>query len=460
MALPSHLSSAPRTSAGPTRPGHSASKPGGLSGNKSKRPWVKGLLIAVGVLVVLLAIVFWRFGSVVTQISTNGNIFTSLTHQLPGSDNQLKGEADGRINVLLLGMRGADDPAGGNLSDTILVASIDQKDNKVALMNMPRDLYVDNPTAGYKTKLNAVYAMGEAKGAHQGMANMQKVVGDITGLQLHYVLTVNYTAFKDVVDALGGLEIHLNQPFVESMQFRGVPQICSEKNGYTAPSGETVTKSVKSHLGVKKSRVYNLCFPTTPSECGGVFQLSAGDVTLDSAQALCYVRSRETSSDFARAQRQMVVVQAVREKAAALGIWGDFAKANDLLSALGNNVTTTMEPWEMKRFFEMYQSMPEPVIYQRVMTTSDNPETGLLYETRDPNAGDILLPKGDNYNQIRNLFATIFTLTPQVEDASVAQKPVEQPTTPAKPTTTAKPTATPTKAVTTTRPATTTPAKK
>ena len=433
MSLSNHPSSS-KSSVGVVRSGHTAQRPG-LSGAKPKRPWVKWALGAAGVMVVLLGIIFWRFGSVVTQISTNGNIFSSLAHQLPGTDNQLKGEADGRINVLLLGMRGADDPAGGNLSDTILVASIDQKDNKVALMNMPRDLYVDNPVAGYKTKLNAVFAMSEAKGAHQGMANMQKVVGDITGLPIHYVITVNYTAFKDVVDALGGLEIHLNQPFVESMQFRGVPQVCSDQNGYTAPAGQTVTKTVKSHLGVKKQRVYNLCFPSTPSECGGVFQLSAGDVTLDSAQALCYVRSRETSSDFARAQRQMVVIQAVREKAAALGIWGDFTKVNGLLDALGNNVSTTMEPWEMKRFFDIYQAIPAPTIYQRVMTTSDNPETGLLYEVRDPNAGDILLPKGDNYNQIHNLFATIFTLTPQVDDASVSQKPVEQQPT-AKPVTT------------------------
>jgi LCP family protein required for cell wall assembly len=427
-----------------------------------KRRWVKVVVILLVLAGIVFGAISWRFGSVLTQISSSGNIFTSIARQLPGADNQLKGEVEGRINVLLLGMRGADDPSGGNLSDTIIVASVDQKNNRVALMNMPRDLYVDNPVVGYKTKLNAVYAYGESKAGHQGMSNMQKVVGDVTGLPIHYVLTVNYTAFKDVVEALGGLEIHLDRPFVESMQFRGVPQMCKRSTGYTVPTGEVITRTVTTRSGRTDTREYKLCYPDTPSECGGNFQLSAGDVKLDSEQTLCYVRARETSSDFDRARRQMVIIQSIREKASALGTLSDFNKVNGLLSALGNNVTTTMEPWEMKRFFEIYQAMPEPTIYQRVMTTSDNPETGLLYAMRDPNAGEVLLPKGDNYDRIHNLFATIFTLQPQVEDDTVTQKPAETPAkTPAKTTTTpstSKVTPTPatTTKTTTPTPATTT----
>jgi hypothetical protein len=72
-----------------------------------------------------------------------------------------------------------------------------------------------------------------------------------------------------------------------------------------------------------------------------------------------------------------------------------------------------MQPWELKRLYDLYGQMKGYTMYNRVIDSTDNPETGLVYGVSDPTAGDILLPKGDNYDQIRSLFQNIFTLSPQ-----------------------------------------------
>ena len=80
-----------------------------------KRLWFKIVAVIIIIGVIIGGIFLWKTGSILSKI-TKGGIFSSLVHSLPGVNNQLKGEADGRINVALLGMRGADDPAGGTLA--------------------------------------------------------------------------------------------------------------------------------------------------------------------------------------------------------------------------------------------------------------------------------------------------------------------------------------------------------
>ncbi|HDH07639.1 MAG TPA: hypothetical protein ENG89_01300 [Candidatus Moranbacteria bacterium] len=76
-----------------------------------------------------------------------------------------------------------------------------------------------------------------------------------------------------------------------------------------------------------------------------------------------------------------------------------------MLDSLGNNVRTDMKPWEMKRFFEVYQGISDPQIPQKVL---ENSEEGMLYVPEETNgAGYILLPRGDTYDRIRELFKSI-----------------------------------------------------
>jgi len=86
-----------------------------------KRRWVR---FVVGVLAVFFAIgglVLWKAGSIVGRIAPKGGIFSSLVNSLPGVDKKLAGESDGRVNIVLLGMRGKGVEGGGTLADTIMV---------------------------------------------------------------------------------------------------------------------------------------------------------------------------------------------------------------------------------------------------------------------------------------------------------------------------------------------------
>lgn len=385
----------------------------------NKRRWLRITLFIIVLLVLAGGALAWKTGFILNKISQgNANIFKSLIKSLPGVDKKLAGEDAGRINILLVGMRGENVVGGGLLADTIMVLSIHPKQNeedatRASLISIPRDFYVKVPGRDEQQKINAVYALGEERDhGGGGMEDMQEIVGEITGLSIPYAVTINFQGFKDLVNAVGGVSIHLDQPFEEGLQFRGLKKRCDGLK-YTVFSGEYEEKRIQRKNGTyyANPKRYPLCFEKMTEqaiselECGGNFKLMAGDNLLDGDKALCYARARETSSDFSRAERQQEIIKLLREKALSLGTLTDFSKVSAMLDSLGNNVSTNLEAWEMKRLFDLYQVAGDTGnINQKVLDTSDS---GLLYfPERDkyPGAGSILLPVGDNYDRIRELF--------------------------------------------------------
>jgi LCP family protein required for cell wall assembly len=386
-----------------------------------KKRWVKILLIALAFFLVIGGLVSWKAGSLLNRISTNGNFLGSIGHMVPGVGNQLQGEKEGRVNIMLLGMRGADDPAGGNLADSIMVVSLktDPKDSKISMISIPRDLYVQDIQNNGKSKLNAIYAQGYAKGGSaQALKDMEQKLSEISGITINYGMMINHQGFKDLITALGGVSVTLDKPFEETSQFNQLG-VC-DGIVFTKPSGQFENKIVGVHhvtlangqtkvVKVKKP-LYPLCYNTNP-ECGGDFKLQAGTQTLNADQALCFARSRDNTSDFDRAKRQQIILQQIKAKALSIGTLTDFNKVNGMINALGNNVATDLQGWEMKRFFDLEQGMKTPPIIQRVL---ENTEEGLLYNPEQtPETGYILLPIGDNYDKIHALFQNIFTAPAQ-----------------------------------------------
>jgi LCP family protein required for cell wall assembly len=353
-------------------------------------------------------VVAFKTGYILNKVSTKGGLFNSLIRSVPGVSDEVKGEKEGRINILLLGMRGENVAGGGLLADTIMVASIKPGENKVAMISIPRDLYVKVPGTENQEKINAVYAHGMERGKEGGIEDMKRVVGEITGMEIHYGISINFKGFTDLVNAVGGIELTLDNPFTESKQFNEA-QVCDGDKGgvYTIPTGEyDIKKNEKGKIVAQ----YPKCTNANP-ECGGNFALPAGLNKLDGATALCYARSRYGSNDFERAKRQQLVIQKIKDKAMSVGTLSNFEKVNAILNALGDNVRTDMQAWEMKQMFSAYQKMQTPQIIQRVLEDS---EEGLLYAPQNTNgAGYILLPRGDNYDRIKNMFANVFTLGSQ-----------------------------------------------
>jgi len=376
---------------------------------KSKKKYIIAAILVLTAL--FFGYFFYKANSTVNKITTKGGIISSFTKKITGKEVKLKGEEEGRINIAILGMRGKGVVGGGQLADTIIIASFirdnkegDKENYDISLMSVPRDLFVTTPD-GRKAKINYVYAEGAQKGEGQGLEYMKKMLSEVVGQPIHYAASINFKAFSDVVDALGGVEITRDKEFIEPVQFYDKNICDGDKGGvFTIPiPGDFDIKYKKNG---KISAKYPYCL-NKDAECGGVFKVPAGTTNLNGEQALCYVRARATSSDFDRARRQQEVIGILRQKATNIGTLDSIGKINKFLSVLGNNVQVDLEPWEMERIFNLYVNKvsDKKIKAHKVL---ENTEKGLLYApAKTESHGYTLLPRGNDYSQIHKAFENI-----------------------------------------------------
>ena len=297
----------------------------------------KKALIAVTVLLACTAGFFlWKTSYVLNKIS-GGGFLEGIVRSLPGVQNTVRGEKEGRINIALLGMRGEHVSSGGLLADTIMIISIKPAEKKASLISVPRDLYVLVPGTSDQQKINAVHFYGEERGKGQGLEAMKQILSEVSGVPIHYAISINFEGFQKIIDDLDGIDITLAEPFTEALQF-DEPHVC-DPNVFTVPTGTFENKI--DHRG-KIVASYPLCL-NPDKECGGTFSLPAGQNHLNGEAALCYARSRVTSSDFERARRQQEVLKTMQKKALSLGTLTDFGRISALLDTLGDNARTDMQ---------------------------------------------------------------------------------------------------------------------
>jgi LCP family protein required for cell wall assembly len=386
---------------------------------KSKKKFIYILLVFLVIL--LLGGVFFvlKTGNVITKISESSDSSLESIFGILRMGNEVATDEQGRTNVLLLGIRGENMVGGGLLTDTIMLASLKKgeaenaTDDKIGLVSIPRDLYVKMPNTESFTKINAAYHYGEENQNTTGIKDMKKVVSEVTGLEIHYAIVLNFKGFEELVDAVGGVEIDLKEPFVEPIQFHEM-KVCDGDIGgsFTVKTGEFEEKI--DHRG-KVVASYPLCY-NAQEECGGIFSLPAGKQTLDGETALCYVRARKTSSDFDRARRQQLILERLREKFISLDFFSDLSKMNGVLEVIGNNVKTDMNSTEMKNFFNEYSGMKNATIAHKVLENS--PEGLLTNPTNYPEeVGYILIPQAGqgNYSEINSMVENIFNSPEQPE---------------------------------------------
>ncbi len=289
--------------------------------------------------------------------------FTGDSLKLPEKDPQ-------RINVLLLGMRGLEDPGEGKLlSDAIIIASLDKKTGQVALISLPRDIYYRIWCSGEDKKINFAYAQG-------GLDCARKTISYLTDLYIDYAVSANFEGLKGIIDSLGGITVYLEEPFEEDFQWTKEGQ---EENEHWF---------IKEIDGQEK----------------WVFSLPAGQNNLDGQTALYYARSRYSTDDFDRMRRQQKVLLAIKEKALSIGILLNPIKIYQLLDVLGENIRTDMSLVNIKELIELADNLNTQNIKRRIFDTSPQ---GLLYHTFI-NDEYILRPVGDNFDQIRAACRNIF----------------------------------------------------
>lgn len=342
------------------------------------------ILFLVAILVGVGGLLIYKTGFTFSQMQTSGEDLSALivdenmATPTPESD---------RTNILLLGLRGEEDPNGGLLTDTMMVLSLRKSTGEIALISIPRDLYVNMPGKDYKEKINFAYALGfEKRGAAGGLLFSKIAVSQATGLYMNRAISVNHAAFKEIVDILGGITVTLDKSLIEDQQWTN--------GGDAGPSSaffirtEMASTSTSSIVSQK-----------------WVFKVPAGTSKMDGNTTLYFVRARYSSSDFDRARRQQLVMAAIKDKALSLGVLGNPVKLYQILESLGRNVKTDM-PWdEMKNLIPLAADFDSTKIVHKVFDTT--PE-GLLYSSRASNGAYILLPQGDDFSKIKETCRNIF----------------------------------------------------
>jgi len=288
------------------------------------------------------------------------NLFTVSTDKKITLENDpdysLPKAEDKRWDLLVLGMRGDDgeknEETGRLLTDTIMLVSLDKKTGKVSMVSIPRDLYVrinDNKM----DKINAIYETGLLN--KKGLDYTKKLFSRITGVYIDSAVVIDFSSFKKIIDDLGGIDINLDKPFEEKTQW-----------GYE-------------------------------------FSLPVGENHLDGQTALYYVRSRFSSSDFDRALRQQRVIMALKDKVMSLSIFSDPIESLSILNSIRNNIDTDLNVWDVGSIMNLSNQFNNSATsIKRYVITTEN----LLYETHLSGIY-VLLPKGDNFLGMKQLFQDV-----------------------------------------------------
>jgi LCP family protein required for cell wall assembly len=187
---------------------------------------------------------------------------------------------------------------GPTRADVIMIMQVDPQANRVALMSVPRDLWLPQP-GGATNRINTALAVGyDADDLNAAPHYLMQTLAANFGVPLDGYFLLNFEAFVDVVDAVGGVDVDVPTTIVDTAY---------------------------------------------PTEDYGVqtIRFEAGPQHLDGEQALIYVRTRHQDSDFGRAARQQQVIRAVATQILSPRNW---ARIPALMAAITQNVQSDVSP--------------------------------------------------------------------------------------------------------------------
>lgn len=307
-------------------------------------------------------------------------------------------KAGERISVMYMGY-GGPGHEGAYLTDTILVMSFDPLTSTVTQFNIPRDLYVSIPAGPggktFKGKVNGIlstlmkwekptqdeldpkYRFTNPQEQHSAGANLAaNTIQNILGIKIDYWITMNFDAFRTLIDKMGGITVCVERPFVD--------------NNYPRNDDDTVDASV---MTVK---------------------FDAGCQVMNGERAIQYSRSRksvgEEEGDFKRSARQMKVVAAIKDDVLKKNLIGN---ALGYMDALQGKLRVSMDPTEMFALANFFNSTEGRTIASNIKF---DPEimTGNNYIQETDKGGSIgyaLIPRAgeDKYADIQAWVKRNFT---------------------------------------------------
>lgn len=183
------------------------------------------------------------------------------------------------FSVLMLGVDEREGDKGR--SDTIIVLTVNPNNNSVKMLSIPRDTRTNIIGKGKEDKINHAFAFG-------GVPMAMDTVENFLDIPIDYYMQINMEGFKDIVDAVGGVEVQNNLDFTSNN-----------------------------------------------------FHFAKGEITLNGEEALSFSRMRyeDTRGDFGRQSRQRQIIQAVINKGVSLSSLTNFS---DIFTAIGKNIKTNL----------------------------------------------------------------------------------------------------------------------
>ncbi len=239
------------------------------------------------------------------QAGGESDIVPTLALPLPTAIPELEDP----VNILLLG---TDARPGETVSrtDAIILMHLNPRENRVSMLSVPRDLWVDIPGYGHN-KINAAYAIGEQRiGIGYGPALVKETVSQLVGVPVHHFVLINFDGFEKVVDTLGGISIDVPREIVD-------PRYPVDEY-----AGDTRTMRVS---------------------------FAAGPQDMDGHTALIYARTRHADSDFGRNQRQQQVLLAIFNRIRDQGLLSQITRIDDYTNALRDYIRTDIPRSQMVR---------------------------------------------------------------------------------------------------------------
>ncbi len=200
------------------------------------------------------------------------------------------------LNILVMGLDSRGGEGTTTRTDSIMVVGIHPASINVSLLSIPRDLFIDVPGYGMQ-RINTVNVLAEVQEPGTGAALLETSIEQNFGFDVHRYVRLDFKAFVDVVDAVGGLDI--NVPY----------------------------------------RIVDTQFPTANYGTMTV-EFNEGWQHMDGERALIYARTRHSDDDYRRAERQQQVVSALAGKLINPFRWPA------AWVALSRNVETDLSPFD------------------------------------------------------------------------------------------------------------------
>ena len=259
------------------------------------------------------------------------------------------------ISILFIGI---DDSAARNQSsdnirsDALVLATLNNADKSIKLVSIPRDTYTYIPDSGREDKITHAYA-------YNGPRSTIESVEGLLDVPVDYYMTMNFDAFVDVVDALGGIRAE-------------VPYDMKEKD------------ETDSHNAI---------------------ELEEGIQQLNGSEALALARTRYYDNDIERGKRQQMILESIMDKALSAG---SITRYGNVIEAVGDNMETNLTFRDMQAFFE-YAKTGKPDVETMTVQGYDDMSTGIYY----------YMPDEESLEELQDILQSHLGLKPDTSNLSL-----------------------------------------